>query len=160
MASSDPSSQAAGLVLGGYSIETALAEDWLGVRYQASDPVSGAPVLLRVLNARLARDPGLAAAVRAAPARQTGLRHPHLAALLDAGAAEGRLYLAFACAPGQSLAARLAGDPSPWPPDSALALLQPLATSRRPTSSWMRTARPLSATWGWWGRRRRAPARR
>lgn len=120
-------SQAAGLVLGGYSIETLLAEDWLGVRYEARDTASGAPVLLRVLDARLARDPVLAAAVHAAPARQAALPHPHLAPLLDAGATEGRLYLAFAFSPGESLAAHLAGTPSPWPPDAALALLQQLA---------------------------------
>lgn len=127
MTSSDPSSQAAGLVLGGYSIESTLAEDWLGVRYLARDSASDAPVLLRVLDARLARDPALAAAVRAAPARQGDLRHPHLSPLLEAGMAEGRLFLAFAFMPGEPLAARLAGDPSPWPPDAALALLQQLA---------------------------------
>jgi formylglycine-generating enzyme required for sulfatase activity len=114
-------------VLGGYSIETTLAEDWLGVRYQARDPASGAPVLLRVLNARLARDPGVAAAVRAVPARQTGLRHPHLAPLLNAGAADGRLYLVQGFAAGEPLAARLARDASPWPPDAALVLLQQVA---------------------------------
>lgn len=127
MSSSVPLPAAAGLALGGYSIETTLAEDWLGVRYLARDAASSAPVLLRVLDASLARDPTLAATVRAAPARQAALRHPHLAPLLDAGMAEGRLYLAFACAPGESLAARLAGAPSPWPPDTALALLQQLA---------------------------------
>ena len=88
--------------------------------------------------------------------------HPNLARVLEAGEADGRLYLAVRHVDGRSLAERLAaGGPLEVPDlvrlagdagaglDALHGRGSPTATSSRPTSSSPPTGRPWSATSAW-----------
>ena len=125
----DQSPAAPRLTPGGYQIETKLDQDWLGTRYRACAPARQRAVLVRLLAPRLAANPAASAALQAAPARLAGLTHPHIAPLLDAGRAEGHYFMVYAEEPGQSLAARLAASPPPWPLETVLPLVQQLASA-------------------------------
>jgi serine/threonine protein kinase len=97
-----------GQVLGPYRIEARLGQGGMGIVFRAVDARDGRTIALKVLRDELAADDGfrrrLAHEARAAAA----VDHPNLAPVLEAGEADGRLYLAVRHVDGPSLAVRLA----------------------------------------------------
>ena len=102
-----PSAVQVGQRLGPYRIEGLLGRGGMGIVFRARHD-DGRTVALKVLRDELAADDGyrqrLAHEARAA----AEVDHPNLAPVLEAGEADGRLYLAVRYVDGRSLAERLA----------------------------------------------------
>jgi serine/threonine protein kinase len=102
-----PSAVQVGQRLGPYRIEGRLGQGGMGIVFRARHD-DGRTVALKVLRDELAADDGyrqrLAHEARAA----AEVDHPNLAPVLEAGEADGRLYLAVRYVDGRSLAERLA----------------------------------------------------
>jgi serine/threonine protein kinase len=102
-----PSAVQVGQRLGPYRIEGLLGHGGMGIVFRARHD-DGRTVALKVLRDELAADDGyrqrLAHEARAA----AEVDHPNLAPVLEAGEADGRLYLAVRYVDGRSLAERLA----------------------------------------------------
>ena len=102
-----PSAVQVGQRLGPYRIEGLLGQGGMGIVFRARHD-DGRTVALKVLRDELAADDGyrqrLAHEARAA----AEVDHPNLAPVLEAGEADGRLYLAVRYVDGRSLAERLA----------------------------------------------------
>ena len=102
-----PSAVQVGQRLGPYRIEGLLGQGGMGIVFRALHD-DGRTVALKVLRDELAADDGyrqrLAHEARAA----AEVDHPNLAPVLEAGEADGRLYLAVRYVDGRSLAERLA----------------------------------------------------
>jgi serine/threonine protein kinase len=102
-----PAALEVGQRLGPYRIEARLGQGGMGIVFRARHD-DGRTVALKVLRGELAADDAfrrrLAREARAAAA----VSHPNLAPVLEAGEADGRLYLAVRYVAGRSLAERLA----------------------------------------------------
>jgi serine/threonine protein kinase len=105
-----PAALEVGQRLGPYRIEARLGQGGMGVVFRARHDGDGRTVALKVLRDELTADEGfrrrLAHEARAAAA----VEHPNLAPVLEAGEADGRVYLAVGYVQGRSLAERLAGE--------------------------------------------------
>ena len=107
---SAPARPAEGARIGVYELKERLGEGASGVVHRAV--ADGQEVALKVIRAELAADEQyrrrLAHEVRAA----REIRHRHVVPVVDAGEADGVLYIAFAYVPGsETLARRLEGGP-------------------------------------------------
>jgi serine/threonine protein kinase len=104
----------AGHPLGPYRIEGLLGRGGMGIVYRARHEGDGRTVALKVLRDELAADDAFRRRLAHEARAAAGIEHPNLAPVLEAGEADGRLYLAMRYVDGLSLAERLrAGGPLP-----------------------------------------------
>jgi serine/threonine protein kinase len=108
-----PDTLQAGHPLGPYRIEGLLGRGGMGVVYRARHE-DGRTVALKVLRDELAADDAFRRRLSHEARAAAGVEHPNLAPVLEAGEADGRLYLAMRYVDGLSLSERLrAGGPLP-----------------------------------------------
>ena len=101
--------------LGPYRIEARLGEGGMGVVFRAVHD-DGRTVALKVLRDELAADQAFRTRLAREARAAAEVDHPNLAPVLEAGEADGRLYLAVRYVDGRSLAERLAArGPLPVP---------------------------------------------
>jgi formylglycine-generating enzyme len=115
--------------IGKFEVEEALPGDWLGARHLARELDSGDQVFLRAIAPRLLKDPAVVMAIRSLPGRLHGFSHPGIASILETGQWEGGWWVAALCPPGETLAARLAAEPGPWPQEKVLRIIGALASA-------------------------------
>jgi serine/threonine protein kinase len=109
-----PATLQAGESLGPYRIEGLLGRGGMGVVYRARREGDGRTVALKVLRDELGADDAFRRRLSHEARAADGVDHPNLAPVLEAGEADGRLYLAMRYVDGPSLAERLrAGGPLP-----------------------------------------------
>ncbi len=108
MAAPNPSS------IGPYRVEQLLGRGGMGAVYKAIDSRNGAQVALKVVHPELAREGTFLERFRREGRLGQAVRHANVVALLEAGEANGVLYLAFEVAAAGSLKDRLAKEPLPW----------------------------------------------
>jgi len=109
-----PAALQAGQSLGPYRIDGLLGRGGMGVVYRARHDGDGRTVALKVLRDELAADDDFRRRLAHEARAAAGVEHPNLAPVLEAGEADGRLYLAVRYVDGPSLAERLlAGGPLP-----------------------------------------------
>jgi TOMM system kinase/cyclase fusion protein len=116
---------------GRYEIVAKLAEGGFGTVHEARQLSTGQPVALKVLRLPAHGDAAQTGARTARFLRETRLcaqlRHPHIVQLIDSGrAADGTLYIAFAFAPGDNLAALLEREGGLAPREARHLMLQVL----------------------------------
>ena len=115
MTVTDPLALSDGLVghtLGRYRVAARLGQGGMGVVYRASDERLGREVALKVLSPGLHADPRARQRLLQEARAAAALDHPHVATVYDVGETDdGRLYLAMAYYPGETLAERLSGGP-------------------------------------------------
>jgi serine/threonine protein kinase len=95
--------------LGPYRIEERLGRGGMGVVFRAVHD-DGRVVALKVLRDELAADQSFRTRLAREARAASEIDHPNLARVLEAGEADGRLYLAVRYVDGRSLADRLAAD--------------------------------------------------
>jgi len=100
----------AGGRLGPYRLDARLGEGAMGVVFRAVREPDGAAVALKVLRRELAADEVYRRRFAHEARAAAEAAHPHLARVLEAGEAEGLLYLAVGYVEGRSLADRLAAE--------------------------------------------------
>ncbi|HZU96076.1 MAG TPA: serine/threonine-protein kinase, partial [Planctomycetota bacterium] len=107
--------------VGPYRIEGLLGRGGMGAVHRAVDERTGTPVALKLLLPELARDLVFLERFRREGRLGAAIRAPNVVSLLEAGEADGQLYLAFELVGGGSLAARIARTgPIPWREAAAL----------------------------------------
>jgi serine/threonine protein kinase len=100
--------------LGPYRIQGRLGQGGMGIVFRALHDGDGRTVALKVLRDELAADYGFRQRLAHEARAAAEVDHPNLAPVLEAGEADGRLYLAVRYVDGRSLAERLAaGGPLP-----------------------------------------------
>ena len=97
--------------VGHYTILERLGAGTLGELYRARDTRVGRTVALRLVAEKWTSDPAQREAILEAARSTLAWSHPHVAALFDAGEADGQLFLAWEYVPGSPLAALLQGRP-------------------------------------------------
>jgi serine/threonine protein kinase len=103
-----------GQQLGPYLIQRRLGQGGMGIVFRALHDGDGRTVALKVLRDELAADDGFRQRLAHEARAAAEVDHPNLAPVLEAGEADGRLYLAVRYVDGRSLAERLAaGGPLP-----------------------------------------------
>jgi serine/threonine protein kinase len=103
-----------GQQLGPYRIQRRLGQGGMGIVFRAIHDGDGRTVALKVLRDELAADDGFRQRLAHEARAAAEVDHPNLAPVLEAGEADGRLYLAVRYVDGRSLAERLAaGGPLP-----------------------------------------------
>jgi serine/threonine-protein kinase len=115
-----------GTVLAGYRLRTVLGRDHLGVVYLAEDVRLGRRAALRLLDPELTADERFRERVLRESELAGSLAHPGIVPVLEAGEAEGRLYVATADVEGTDLATVLARE-GRLEPVRALAVVTQLA---------------------------------
>ena len=101
--------------VGPFRVEGVLGRGGMGTVYRAVDSRTNTPVALKVVLPELAHKAAFLDRFRREGKLGSAVRHPHVVDLLDAGEADGSLYLAFELVQGGSLKARLkATGPLPW----------------------------------------------
>lgn len=100
----------AGGRLGPYRLEELLGEGGVGVVFKAVHERDGTVVALKVLRAELAGDETYRRRFEREGLIASGLSHPHLVPVLDAGEADGHQYLAARYVAGRTLAELLESD--------------------------------------------------
>jgi serine/threonine protein kinase len=109
-----PSPVQVGQQLGPYRIQRRLGQGGMGIVFLALHDGDGRTVALKVLRDELAADDGFRQRLAHEARAAAEVDHPNLAPVLEAGEADGRLYLAVRYVDGRSLAERLAaGGPLP-----------------------------------------------
>jgi eukaryotic-like serine/threonine-protein kinase len=103
---------------GSFSVESKLGEGSTAIVYRAIDTRNGGVVALKVGSARTLLDPAARRRFEQAAAATVGLRHPHIARVLDSGVEEDVPWLALEFVEGRTLAELLRGER----PDLATAL--------------------------------------
>jgi tetratricopeptide (TPR) repeat protein len=99
---------AAGLVIGRYRVVRQLGRGGMGVVYLAHDPALDRHVALKLLPAWLGSDPAANDRLLAEARAASTLDHPHIATIYEVDRTEdGRLYIAMAWCPGETLRQRL-----------------------------------------------------
>jgi serine/threonine protein kinase len=116
-----PAALQAGHSLGPYQIEGLLGRGGMGVVYRARHEGDGRTVALKVLRDELGADDAFRRRLSHEARAAAGVEHPNLAPVLEAGEADGRLYLAMRYVDGPSLAERLLTD-GPLPPADVVRL--------------------------------------
>jgi hypothetical protein len=90
-------------VVAGYRIDGTLGEGGMGTVYRATQLSLERVVALKVLTAELSADPAFRERFRREGLLQAALDHPHIVTVYEAGAAEGRLFLAMRMVEGPTL---------------------------------------------------------
>jgi serine/threonine protein kinase len=94
--------------LGPYRIEARLGQGGMGIVFRALHDGDGRTVALKVLRDELGADEAFRRRLAREARAAAEVDHPNLAPVLEAGEADGRLYLAVGYVEGRSLAERLA----------------------------------------------------
>ncbi len=115
--------------IGPYQIESELTRARSLVTYRAHDTLYERPVLLNVLPAALATNSALVREFISLGRDAARLHHPNLAAVYEAGHADGVNYIAQEFLPNGSLATRLQSRQHPYLVYDAIALIEPLAAA-------------------------------
>jgi len=126
---SDAPELAAGQQLGHFRIERALGAGGMGEVYLATDLALERPVAIKVLPARVAREPARRDRLVREARAQARIAHPNVGHIYFIGEEAGRLYFAMEYVAGETLAARLAAGPIPV--DDALAIIRSAALGLR-----------------------------
>jgi len=113
--------------VGHYQIERLLGEGTFAHVYRAVDQKLERAVALKLLKPFWLSDPQAIARFITEAKTMARLHHPHIVAVYDVDQAEGQVYMAQFLVEGETLAARLARRPIPWP--QTLALLQGIAAA-------------------------------
>jgi serine/threonine protein kinase len=100
----------AGDRLGPYRIEARLGQGGMGVVFRAVHEGDGRTVAIKLLRDELAADDAFRRRLAREARAAAEVDHPNLAPVLEAGEADGRLYLAARHVDGRSLAERLAAE--------------------------------------------------
>ncbi|MCC6878095.1 MAG: protein kinase, partial [Sandaracinaceae bacterium] len=96
-----------------YRLEGRLGGGAMGVVYRAQDTRLMRPVALKLLPPELTADPEMRRRLLGEARRAAAVSHPNLAAVYDAGEAEGAVFIAMELIEGRSLRARLGEGPMP-----------------------------------------------
>lgn len=115
-----PAAVEVGHRLGPYRIEARLGQGGMGIVFRARHD-DGRTVALKVLREELAADEAFQRRLAREARAAAEASHPNLAPVLEAGEADGRLYLAVRFVDGRSLAERLAAR-GPLPVDQVVRL--------------------------------------
>ena len=121
-----PAALEVGHRLGPYRIEARLGQGGMGIVFRARHD-NGRTVALKVLREELAADEAFRRRLAREARAAAEVAHPNLAPVLEAGEADGRLYLAVRYVDGRSLAERLAAD-GPLPVDELVRLAAEVGT--------------------------------
>ncbi len=100
-----------GRIFGKYRLGGELGRGGMGVVYRARDQQLHRDVAIKVLGSRLRGDADAIARFGREARAAAALNHPNVAALFEAGEADGQHYLVFELVEGESLATRLAEGP-------------------------------------------------
>jgi serine/threonine protein kinase/tetratricopeptide (TPR) repeat protein len=104
-----------GARLGPYEILASLGAGGMGEVYRARDARLGREVAVKVLPERLARDAELAQRFEREGRAVAALSHPNVLTIYDVGIHGDISYAVTELLEGETLAARLASGPLPWP---------------------------------------------
>jgi serine/threonine-protein kinase len=105
-----PAALEVGHRLGPYRIEARLGQGGMGIVFRALHDGDGRTVALKVLRDELGADDTFRRRLAREARAAAEVDHPNLAPVLEAGEADGRVYLAIRYVEGQSLAGRLRAD--------------------------------------------------
>lgn len=108
-----------------YQLEGFLGRGGMGVVYRGKDLQTGAPVAVKLIKRE---DPQLTSRFRREGAVMMQLQHEHIVRVLEAGEADGSLFIAMEFVAGQSLTERL-GDGDLLPFDEALRVVKDVASA-------------------------------
>ncbi len=117
----------AGGRLGAYRLEEILGEGGVGIVFKAVHEPDGEVVALKVLRAELVGDETYRRRFEREGRIASGLSHPHLVPVVDAGEADGQQYLAARYVAGRTLAERLEAE-GPLPLSPLLRIASEIAT--------------------------------
>ena len=92
-----------GSQIAGYRIERLLGQGGMGRVYEATQLSLDRPVALKILSDELRADEALRARFRREGRVQGALTHPHIVAVLEAGEADGHLFIAMQVVRGPTL---------------------------------------------------------
>ncbi|MEZ4301339.1 MAG: serine/threonine-protein kinase [Polyangiaceae bacterium] len=101
-----------GRTVGRFVVERRLGEGGMGVVYEATDPVLGRRVALKVLRASHRQGAAKRTGLHEEARRLAALHHPHVATVYDVGEHDGIVFLALERAAGRSLRERLGEQPA------------------------------------------------
>ena len=105
-----PAALEVGQRLGPYRIEARLGQGGMGIVFRALHDGDGRTVALKVLRDELGADDTFRRRLAREARAAAEVDHPNLAPVLEAGEADGRVYLAIRYVDGRSLAGRLRAD--------------------------------------------------
>jgi serine/threonine protein kinase len=105
-----PAALEVGHRLGPYRIEARLGQGGMGIVFRARRDGDGRTVALKVLRDELSADDAFRRRLAREARAAAEVDHPNLAPVLEAGEADGRVYLAIRYVDGRSLAGRLRAD--------------------------------------------------
>jgi serine/threonine protein kinase len=105
-----PAALEVGQRLGPYRIEARLGQGGMGIVFRALHDGDGRTVALKVLRDELGADDTFRRRLAHEARAAAEVDHPNLAPVLEAGEADGRVYLAIRYVDGRSLAGRLRAD--------------------------------------------------
>ncbi|MBK8257315.1 MAG: protein kinase [Polyangiaceae bacterium] len=117
-----------GRKVGRFVVEKRLGQGGMGVVYEATDPVLGRRVALKVMRAAHRRSTATRERLHEEARRIASLTHPNIAAVYDVGEHDGIVYLALERASGRSLRQRLTEQPPLTLPRS-IAILKSVAAA-------------------------------
>jgi len=114
-----------GQTISHYRILEKLGQGGMGVVYLAEDSRLGRTIALKFLSDELSRDPRAVERFQREARAASALNHPHICAIYDVGAHDGRHFMAMERLEGTPLHQLIAGGP--LPPDRVLELGAELA---------------------------------
>ena len=106
---------AAGTSFGPYRIVALLGAGGMGEVYRAHDPRLGRDVAIKILPAHLGNDADAVARLTREARAVAALSHPGILTIHDIGQEGGHVYFVTELLEGETLRARLARGPLPWP---------------------------------------------
>ncbi|MET0603144.1 MAG: protein kinase [Baekduia sp.] len=116
-----------GSQIAGYRIERLLGQGGMGRVYEATQLSLDRPVALKILSDELRADEALRARFRREGRVQGAMTHPHIVAVLEAGEADGHLFIAMQVVRGPTLKELV--NEGTLDPVRAVALLGQIATA-------------------------------
>jgi len=113
-----------GAVIGGYQIDSLLAEGGMGVVYRARQVELDLPVALKVIRPEWAYDEDFRARFKREARLAASLHHPHVVSPQDFGDHEGQLYVVMPLIPGTDLGVVIEREGPLAPPRAADVIAQ------------------------------------
>ncbi len=118
---------AAGQRISHYEIREPLGQGGMGVVFLAQDRTLDRPVALKFLSDELQKDATARRRFLREAKAAAALDHPYICKIYETGEADGRPFIAMEYVRGETLAARLAGEPLPLPLTDALRIATEIA---------------------------------